>query len=113
MIIHITSHADWRQAQLVGVYRAESLEREGFIHCSTPAQLLATAERYYRGVAGLALLVIDPDRLAARLVYEDSYGAGQEYPHLYGPLNLDAVVQVHDFPPGPDGHFALPAGLSV
>lgn len=113
MIVHITPRADWQQAQRAGVYRAESLEREGFIHCSTPAQVLATAERYYRGVAGLALLVIDPARLAARLVYEDSYGAGQVYPHLYGPLNLDAVVRVHDFPPGPDGRFALPAGLEL
>jgi len=111
MIVHITPRADWQRARSEGVYRAESLEREGFIHCSTPAQALATAERYYRGVEGLALLLIDPARLVARLVYEDSYGAGQAYPHIYGPLNLDAVVQVYDFPPGPDGRFALPDGL--
>jgi hypothetical protein len=33
------------------------------------------------------------------------------FPHIYGPLNLDAVTEVMDFPCGPDGRFVLPAAL--
>ena len=55
------------------------------------------------------LLVIDPAQLTAELVYEDCYEAGETFPHLYGPLNLDAVVRVVPFPPLPDGTFTLPA----
>ncbi|HEU4328018.1 MAG TPA: DUF952 domain-containing protein [Roseiflexaceae bacterium] len=112
MILHIIPHADWRRAQAEGLYRAGSLESEGFIHCSTPAQVLAAAGAHFRNVGGLALLVIDPTRVAAPIVYEDSYGSGQEYPHIYGPLNLDAVEHVLDFPVRPDGGFDLPAELA-
>ena len=60
------------------------------------------------GRRDLVLLVIDPARLAAELVYEDCYEVGQAFPHIYGPLNLNAVVSVVPFPPLPDGTFALP-----
>lgn len=112
MILHIIPHVDWNNAQVRGLYQATSLEREGFIHCSTLAQVLTSAGTYFRGVGGLALLVIDPARVAAPIVYEDSYGTGQQYPHIYGPLNLDAVERVLDFPVRPDGGFDLPIGLA-
>ena len=111
MILHIAHRDKWTAAQAAGDYRADSLLTEGFIHCSTPEQVLGPANERFRGQSDLALLVIDPDRLAADLVYEDSYGTGQVFPHIYGPLNLDAVVRVVPFPPGPDGRFALPAGV--
>lgn len=109
MILHIASSEDWTAARALGEYRADSLTGEGFIHCSTPAQVLIPANERYRGRDDLLLLVIDPARLAAALVYEDCYESGQAFPHLYGPLNLDAVTRVVPFPPGPDGRFALPA----
>jgi uncharacterized protein (DUF952 family) len=112
MILHITSRAEWEAAQRQGVYAADSLAAEGFIHCSTPAQVLGPANAFFRGQAGLVLLQIDPSRLMSPLVYEDLYAGGQDFPHIYGPLNLDAVTGVVDFPPGPDGAFVLPAGIS-
>jgi uncharacterized protein (DUF952 family) len=108
VILHITSRADWESAQALGDYRLDSLATEGFIHCSTPDQVLGPANALYRGRGDLVLLVIDPARLAADLVYEDCYEAGQTFPHIYGPLNLNAVVRVVPFPPLPDGTFALP-----
>lgn len=109
MIHHITTSTAWQQAQNDGAYTADSLVSEGFIHFSTAEQIIATANRFYRGQTDLVLLSIDPQKLTAALLYEESE-PGQLFPHLYGPLNLDAVVETRDFPPGPDGSFALPAG---
>lgn len=108
MILHITTRTEWEQARAAGDYRADSLAAEGFIHCSTPEQVLGTANSLFRGRADLLLLVIDPSRLSAKLVYEDSYQTGMDFPHIYGPLNLDAVSDAVSFPPSPDGTFELP-----
>lgn len=108
MILHITTRPEWEAARALGDYRLDTLDSEGFIHCSTPQQVLGPANALYRGQDNLVLLVIDPARLTADLVYEDCYEAGESFPHIYGPLNLDAVVSVVPFPPLPDGSFVLP-----
>jgi len=90
-LYHITDHQNWNAAQDTGAYRADSLESEGFIHCSTQDQVVRVANALYRGQANLLLLVIDPDRVQPEIRYEDSHGSGELFPHIYGPLNLDAV----------------------
>ncbi len=111
-IVHITSRPAWEAAQRAGLYTADTLASEGFIHCSTTAQILSVANTLYHGQTGLVLLIIDVTRLQAPLRYEDCYASGQAYPHLYGPLNLDAVSVVYDFSPQPDGTFRLPDALT-
>ena len=106
-IFHITARSQWQAAQNAGVYCCESLETEGFIHCSTPAQVVKVANWFYAGQEGLVLLGIDPDRLQSELRYE-VIETGEAFPHLYGELNLDAVVQVFDFSANADGGFTLP-----
>ena len=108
MILHIAAVDHWEEARARGEYSLDSLETEGFIHCSTPQQVLGPANEFYRGRSDLVLLVIDPARLEAKLIYEDLYEAGFLFPHIYGPLNLDAVVNVLPFPTRPDGTFELP-----
>lgn len=110
-ILHITTEKEWQTAVAAGEYRADSLESEGFIHCSTVDQVLLPANERFAGQTGLILLTIDPAKLSAELVYEDCYESGQEFPHVYGPLNLDAVAGLLDFLPNPDGTFSLPAEL--
>jgi uncharacterized protein (DUF952 family) len=110
-IFHITQRQAWHAAQAQGLYRCESLDREGFIHCSTQAQVIRVANWFYRGQAGLVLLQIDADRLQAELRY-DPIETGEAFPHLYGPLNLESVVQVHTFEPQADGSFELPDALT-
>lgn len=97
MIYHITQRATWARAQAEGRYAADTLQSEGFIHLSTEAQVPWVAGRFYRGQADLVLLVVDPARLEAELRYEESE-PGQHFPHLYGPLNLGAVVEVRELP---------------
>lgn len=106
-IVHITTRAAWTEAQARGIYTAPSLEREGFIHFSTPEQVLAVADFLYRGRNGLVLLCVDPSRLSAELRYE-ALGTTEPYPHLYGTLELAAVTRVLDFFPEGDGSFRLP-----
>jgi uncharacterized protein (DUF952 family) len=103
---HITTREDWAAAADAGVYRPDSLAAEGFIHLSNERQWLATANRFYRGRSGLVLLCIDPGRLHARVVLEPA--DGDLFPHLYGALNLDAVVDVFDLPVQGDGTIGVP-----
>ena len=111
-IFHITSRDAWQRALRSGVYRAPSLDQQGFIHFSTAEQVVATANRHYHGQADLLLLEVDATRLAAELRYEPSAEApdsAERFPHLYGALNLDAVTRVIAFPPDADGGWsALP-----
>ena len=114
-IMHIAEKAAWQVALEAGAYRAPSLEAQGFIHFSAPSQVLRVASAYYTGRRDLVLLVIDTDALTADLRYEVPEGEDttEQFPHLYGLLNLDAVTQVLSFQPGADGAFALPPELTA
>jgi uncharacterized protein (DUF952 family) len=107
-IFHITSRDEWEAAQREGGYRPATFALDGFIHCSTEAQVVATADRIFRGRDDLVLLCIDPERVGHEVRYEDLEGSGRLYPHIYGVLELAAVAAVVEFPPGPDGTFTLP-----
>jgi len=117
MIFHITTRADWETAQAKGEYIADSLRLEGFIHCSNLAQILPVAEKYYKGQNGLVLLMIEPTLLSSTLKWEDPSGGtpplgvpeGDQFPHIYGPINLDAVVNVFDFIRDTNGDWAMPS----
>lgn len=111
LILHITPRSHWQKARQDGVYRADSLETEGFIHCSTPTQVVATANAFFRGQTGLVLLCIESDRVQSEIRYETANG--NQYPHLYGLLNLNAVAQAIDFEPNADGSFTLPLALQT
>lgn len=116
MIYHITSLRAWREAQQRGEYRADSLETEGFIHCSTSEQVLPVAENFYKGKGRLLLLMIDPSLLVSGLKWEPPSGGtpppgvpeGAQFPHIYGPINLDAIVKVFDLESNPNGKYTLP-----
>ena len=111
-ILHATSRAAWSAAQARGQYSADSLAGEGFIHCSKVDQILRVANLSFTGQHGLVLLVIDPGRLASELRWDPGADLATElFPHIYGPINLDAVAQVIDFEPTPDGKFHLPKSL--
>lgn len=119
MIYHITSRSAWNKARQSGEYRAESLETEGFIHCSTGPQVLPVIEKFYPGQQGLLLLTIDPSLLSSELKWEPPSGGspppgvpeGEPFPHVYGPIDLEAVVKAVDLEANPDGNYNLPIDL--
>jgi uncharacterized protein (DUF952 family) len=110
-LVHICQRGDWETALVAGEYRASSLDREGFIHCSLPEQVLEVANHFYREVSDLVLLWIDPQQVGPEIIFEHPPEASEElYPHIYGPLNLDAILSVDPFPIQVDGFFqTLPA----
>jgi len=94
MIYHVVTKAQWEQALLQGFYEAPSLHTEGFIHFSKKEQVAGVLQRYYKDVTGLLLLAVDENKLAAVLKYELAPSVNEEFPHVYGPLNLSAVTAV-------------------
>jgi len=108
IILHIAHKQEWETAVTSNQYTADSLQTEGFIHCSTPEQVLIPANEHFRGQTDLLLLCIDPALLTAPLVYEDCYETGLLFPHIYGSLNTGAVLKVVEFSPLADGSFVLP-----
>jgi uncharacterized protein (DUF952 family) len=91
-------------------YAPDSLRSDGFIHCSTLAQMIDTANRFYRGQQDLVVLCIEESRLTAELKYEAPampHGESEDelFPHLYGELNVEAVERVVDLPCEADGSF--------
>ena len=89
VIYHIAETADWEQAQR-------------FIHAATAEQVPLVAAAYYRDAPDLVLLIIDTERVRPELRYEQVPGQPDPYPHIYGPLNLDAVLETRPFqPPAP------------
>lgn len=102
-IVHICEAAAWEEARHTGGFRAPSLDSEGFIHASRPEQVIAVANRFYRGAPPLVLLWIDPARLVSR--WQQDPVEDQWFPHIYGPINLEAVLHVTGFVPDDDGQF--------
>jgi uncharacterized protein (DUF952 family) len=113
IIFHITKRDAWTSAKAEGHYRTEMFPIEGFIHCSTADQVIQVADTRFRGQTGLVLLSIDTDRVNAEIIYENLEGGSELFPHIYGELNIDAVVQVAEFEPGASGYFTLSNGEGV
>ena len=104
-IYHLALAEEWQAAQRQGSYRRStrglSLEQVGFIHASRADQLAATYRRFYGDAGPVTLLTIDPQRLTAPLRYEPAPqgggDAGELFPHIYGPLPLEAVLNAEPF----------------
>lgn len=93
MIYHVVSEINWHKAVQQGFYEADSLAKEGFIHTSKAEQVQGVLDRYYKTMSHLILLHIDETKLTAQLKYELAPSVNEEFPHIYGRLNVDAVVK--------------------
>jgi uncharacterized protein (DUF952 family) len=93
-ILHVTTPETWEQAQRQGEYLGDTLATEGFMHCCLPGQLSGVVSRYFKDQTGLVVLRIDSEKLKPPLKWESPPGSDETFPHVYGPLNLDAVVGV-------------------
>jgi uncharacterized protein (DUF952 family)/(2Fe-2S) ferredoxin len=106
-ILHITHRQAWATAKDLGTYRSNTLDSEGFIHCSTVAQVIGSANRFFKDQTDLVILEIDVDRVTPEIRYEGADSTNL-FPHIYGALNIDAVIRSIDLESHPDGSFILP-----
>lgn len=104
LIVHLCQRNEWLKAQEQGILVAESLAREGFIHNSTPEQILWVANSFYRGDNDLILLWIDPALVTSEIRWE--MVESSLFPHIYGPINLPAVVNITEMESQGDGSFS-------
>lgn len=94
LIYHIVLPEVWAAFD-ADLYRHKSLETEGFIHCSFTEQLDAVIARYYSGKERVIVLEIETERLMSRVLKEPTTN-NEIYPHIYGPVNRDAIVRAFE-----------------
>ena len=107
-ILHLAIPDDWNAARESGAYRISTrglgLDEEGFVHCSTPAQMEFVANTFYGDVDELIVLTVDPDSVGSPVRWEPPVPGSKElFPHVYGPLLLDAIPVTRTWRQGPDG----------
>lgn len=90
MIFHIADPALWHCSK--ETYKPAAFDKEGFIHCSTAAQIDGTLRKHFAGIDQVLLLAIDTNAERDYIRFEDLYGSGQEFPHLYRPLPVTSVL---------------------
>jgi uncharacterized protein (DUF952 family)/GNAT superfamily N-acetyltransferase len=109
-IFHAATKQDWEIAKNKGFYETSSLHREEFIHFSRPHQVLRVVNSIFKNRQDMVLLYVSQDKLNSEIRYEGD--ATNKFPHLYGRLNLDAVIDVFDFSDTGNG-FQLPTDLKM
>jgi len=111
MIYHIGYKKDWVDSKQTGEYKTESLDKESFIHCSPLEKLEESANNFFKGQTDLVILCIDESKVTSIIVSEDLYNANFKFPHIYGKLNVDAVLRVINIEADENGKFNLPINI--
>lgn len=103
LIVNLCQREAWQDVKARGVYHAPSLDSEGFIHCLRVGQILKVDNTFYRDVPDMILLWINPNRIKSEVRWET--GGKNSFPHIYGPVDINALVKVSDFISDEDNHF--------
>lgn len=106
MIYHIVMTEYWETFSDKTIYFSETFEQEKFIHCSTLEQLPGVLQRYYKNAGEVIKLTIDEEKLTTQFIYEAAPN-GEEFPHIYGGINKDAVVRVEELTEGSLGEYRI------
>lgn len=107
IIFHVVPQQQWKEKSHAGLYKPDTLEEEGFIHCSSGKQVEETANRLFKGQRKIYLLVIDVSTVEPRVTWEKPDDKDVEYPHIYGPLNTDAILDRITLHPNKEGYFEI------
>jgi len=107
LIFHLVKKKDWKEQKKEARYHPEVLDSKGFIPCSSGNNIEEIANRLFRGERRILLIVINTTLIEPELKYEQNMEGGVSYPHIYGPLNLDAVIDKIELVPEEDGSFEI------
>jgi uncharacterized protein (DUF952 family) len=110
-IFHFINQADLEKYLNADSLEVPSLQSSGFIHCSTLEQVISVANYIAPYDEEMQLIEIDPDRLRSEVRYENTDGGDELYPHIYGPVNRDAIVDIHRLEWDGEEGYQLPEGL--
>ncbi len=91
-IFHITEQSTWQEAKHNAFYEGDTLSVDGFIHCCLFEQIEDVLLNWFKGKHDVVILEIDPEILLSPVKYENLEGGLEMFPHVYGPINLDAVI---------------------
>ena len=91
IIYHIAQYEDWQKAAATGLYVPSTFEQEGFIHCAKEEQVDGVLDRYFKDKTVIKF-TIDVSRLVYPPIFEWASSINQQFPHIYGPINLDAII---------------------
>lgn len=105
IILHCMPKETWETIKAKSVFGEESIGAEGFIHCSSIEYFWRVTPNFRDIVKELVLLCIDTKKLTSPVKWEDGDNSGREYPHIYGLINLDAVVAILPYLKGKDGNY--------
>ena len=106
-ILHLVPAGYFRSLPASEDYLPREFPQDGFIHCTRkPDMMLRVANQFYKDVAGeLLMLVIAESRVIAQIKYESPEPGGHLFPHIYGSLNRDAIVEMRTARRAVDGTF--------
>jgi len=93
-IYHVTTLKEWEAAKIKNEYKPTGYEQDGFIHCSIEKQIPGVLDRFYKGQTGLVKLKIEKEKVQRPVLFELALDLDELFPHIYGALNLDSVVEV-------------------
>jgi uncharacterized protein (DUF952 family) len=93
-IYHVTTQTEWEQALLKKEYLPLQFVQDGFIHCSIERQIPGVLDRFYKGHSGLVKLKIEKAKVQRPVLFELAQDMNELFPHIYGALNIDSVVEV-------------------
>lgn len=105
MILHCMKKSEWEKKKDKECWGQESIDANGFIHCSTIEYFWRVAPNFYNTAEEFVLVCIDEDKLKSEVKYEEWDNTGRCYPHIYGLVNNDAVVNVLPFLKGENGEY--------
>lgn len=108
VIYHITSETEWDKAKNSNKYAPDRYTNDGFIHCSKDSQTTRVANARFKGRQDVILLEIDTEKVLKKIVFEQTGSAIEPHPHIYGPLNKDAVLRIYKLTPDVNGFFSMP-----
>lgn len=105
MVIYTATIEEWEKIKKEKEFISENFDEEGFIHCSFPNQTTWVLNKHYKNEKKVMLLCINTELLKSNLVIEDLKGRGEEFPHIYGSINVDSIEKIIEISPAEDGNF--------
>lgn len=107
LIFHLVTEENWKQYKQDSMYSPQSIEEEGFIHCSTGKLIEETANRLFEGRDDVLLLIINSSLIDEEVKYELDEDLGKKFPHIYGPISIRCIIDKIKLAPESDGRFDI------